>query len=191
MPKYSTYKEKAKALKRAGLIEYDLRRTLTPQQKAVITRKWKGTGRGQSLPWGNILTRDDIVTRTVSPKKAETMRRMGYAVSGRRVYIDTEGYREIHVRGNKIIKKGGKGGKEIIDFVIDKKDILATLKRLSKQPRNPNETLTVKIGNNGPFRQKFVSYTALLNYLTKWKPKKDFDAREELINQMSIVKFNK
>lgn len=188
MPKrntQNTIKQRARALKRAGVIDYDLRRTLTPGQKAAITRAWRGTGRGvQSLPWGRIVSRDDIVRRTVSPKKAKLLRQLGYAVAGRRVFIDTEGHPEVHIRGNKIIKSG-RGKKEIVDFIVDKENLLATLKRLSGTKLPPNEFLTVKIGNNAAFRRRFVSYSQLLRYLSHWKPKKDFNMRDDLINQRS------
>ena len=100
----------ARLLKKAGLIDYDLRRKLTPAQKGRITKLWKGPkhketgGRGEG--WKTILDNDQIVFRSVSKKREKELVELGYRSNGKgRVYIDSEGFDEVHIKRNKIIKK--------------------------------------------------------------------------------------
>ena len=185
-------KEIAKKLKSAKLIDFDLRRNLTPAQKGRITKLWKGPkhketgGRGEG--WKTILDNDKIVFRSVSKKREKELVELGYRTNGKgRVYIDSEGFDEIHIKRNKIIKK--KPGKQIEDLLIPDRDVLQTLERLTNKPMPPGVEVTVRIGDYAPFRKTFDSFQTLLNYVSNWKPKKDFEARDDLVAQMSIVRI--
>ena len=185
-------KEIAKKLKSAKLIDFDLRRNLTPAQKGRITKLWKGPkhketgGRGEG--WKTILDNEQIVFRSVSKKREKQLVELGYRSNGKgRVYIDSEGFDEVHIKRNKIIKK--KPGKVISDLLIPDRDVLETLERLTDKPMPRGMEVTVRIGDYAPFRQSFVSFESLLRYVSNWKPKKDLEQRDNLVGQMSIVKI--
>lgn len=188
------YKKKAKILKRYKLIDHDLRSKPTPAQRAVVTRLWKGriakdpNRRSHFAGWGSILTDSDTIVRTVSDKRARQLKQLGYRVSGRRVFLDSEGADKLHIKGNKIIRTYP--DKEIEDILIGAKEIIPELERLTTdRPLKSNEFVTVRIGDHSPFRERFDNINRLLNYVSKWQPRKDFHLRDDLINQMSIVRF--
>lgn len=189
----SDYKNRARLLKKNKLIDYDLRRKLTPQQKAAITKQWGGktTADEQSHHngFGHLIQNEQVTRRVVSQKRANQLKELGYPVHGRSVFIDKEGYDSVHIKGNTIIKRNEE--KEEKDYLISHENILKHLKRLVKRKLKPNETVTVRIGDYSPFRTVLHSYESLLNYVSNWQPRKDFAARDDLIAQMSIVRFTK
>lgn len=187
------YKRKARLLKKHNLIDFDLRHNLTAAQKAVISKKWNGRknhdGEGHHGGFGYLIEnkKNRYTHRHVSKKRAKQLKALGYPVHGQRVYIDKEGYKKISIKGNQIIKENDE--KKIKDFLLTGADVLKEIeKRLSKKLK-PHETVTVRIGDNAAFRTKLVSYESLLNYVSNWKPRKDFNRRDELIGLMSIVEF--
>ena len=186
-------KRQAKLLKKAGLIEYDLRRTLTPAQRGRITKLWKGpkdkeTGR-RTQGWKPILDSGEYVFRTVNKKRIRQFDELGYRTAKKRIYIHARGFDKVHIKGNKIVKS--KPGKQTEDLLIPPENFLKELEARVGTPRKKGEFLTVRIGDREPFSKSFVSYQSLLQYIEKWKPHDKFADREALINQMSIVRFNR
>jgi len=187
------YKRKARLLKKHKLIDYDLRKELSPAQMAAITKKWAGKkdhdGEGHHGGFGYLIEnkKDKYIHRHVSKKRARQLKELGYPVHGQRVYIDKEGFDNIHIRGDQIIKQNDE--KRIKDFLLGGADILKELEKRLNKNLKPNETVTVRIGNNSPFRTALPSYESLLNYVSNWQPKADFNRRDELIGLMSLVEF--
>lgn len=187
------YKERAKLLKKNKLIKYDLRRNLTGQQKAAITKLWEGKKdkdeQGHHNGYGHLIKNKDVTRRVVSNKRAKQLKELGYAVHGRNVFIDKEGYENVHIKGDTIVKSNDE--KEVRDYLISSEHILTQLKKLTKRKLKRNESVTVRIGDYAPFSKTMQSFESLLNYVSNWQPRKDYAARDDLINQMSIVKFKK
>ena len=184
------YIKKAKLLKQHRLIDYDLRKTLTPARKAAITRLWKGKKKDDDSHydgWGQYIDNKNVIFRTVSNKRLKELKALGYKTHGNRVYIDSEGYDEIHIKGKHVIKK--KKGKKQTDLLVPRGEILNTLERLTKKKLPKGQFVTVRIGDYSPFKTVLKSYESLLNYVSNWKPRKEFDARDDLIGQMSIVEI--
>jgi len=185
------YRKRAKLLKKHKLINYDLRHNLTPAQKAAITKKWIGKRdqdkEGHHGGFGHLITNKKVIHRHVSKKRARELKALGYPVHGQRVYIDSEGFPNVHIKGNTIVKSNDE--KEIRDYLLGPQDIFKTLQRKLKEKIPNNEAVTVRIGNNSPFRTTLDSYESLLNYVSNWQPKSDFSKRDDLIDLMSLVKF--
>ena len=187
-------KKRGKFLKRAGLIDFDLRSNLTPSQRGTITRLWEGprhaeTG-GRSVGWRNFLDpkkKDDIVFRTLSKKRIKQFDDLGYRTTQKRVYLDREESDSIHIVRDTVVRK--KGRKTTTDFLITDEDLLDEIKLRVNKKQKKGEFFTVRIGDFGPFRKRFVSIAGLEQYLRRWTPRKEKNRREELISMMSIVKF--
>jgi len=185
------YKKRAKLLKKSGLVEYDLRKQLSTNQKRKIRRLWNGEQ--SSTKWGDVLNKkaDKFTKRHVSDKKLKILKSQGYPVSGNTVFIPNDGYDSIHIKGNKIIKT--EKGKKIIDFIIPNHKILDELERLTNDKTLPKDTfVTVRIGDNGPFQRiVFDNYGALFHYVSNWNPKDVGADREQLISLMSIIEYDR
>jgi len=178
------YKTKARHLKKAGIINYDLRRKLTPHQKANITR--------QSKKYNEVLGSTQFVTRHLKPKTIKILKERGFATHGNKVWIPTDGFQTVHVKGDKIIRTKEDGKAKFIDseFIISGANILTKLKELfdTKLPRG--HQVSARIGGHGAFKNPLSSYEQLFYYITEiFKPKDSGSDKEELIEAMSIVNW--
>lgn len=178
----------AKKLKKANLINYDLRKNLTRGQKRQLNKLWKDDD------WKRTLNDANTVFRTVSKKTAKKFKDIGYKTSGRRVYINSEGYPSVHIKKDNIVKSDPDFPEKVVkDLLVPDRDILDTLKRLTGKKLPRGVSITVRIGSatdrDSFSRIKFKSYEELLNYLSKWQPRDKFESRDNLISQMSIVEI--
>ncbi|MEG9862953.1 MAG: hypothetical protein V6Z81_10790 [Parvularculales bacterium] len=196
------YKDHAKKLKQSGIINFDLRKKLTPQQKASITKKWadyrsviepkasKSTGR-----------KKEYVTRTVSKKVSAELKKAGYKTFGNKVWIGKDRYKSVSIKSRKL--KNGETRVEIVRKSRGKTsreklyskagNIFADIeKAMETRKLMPNMFVSVKIGSNNPFSVNLPvnSYQELMNYLTKWQPKDDLLSRDELLSKMTLVYIN-
>lgn len=190
------YRERARVLKKNRLIDFDLRKKPTDAQRAAVTRMWRGrvakdpNRRSHYAGWGSILENPDTVIRKVSKKKARRLRELGYRVDmdTSRVFMDSEGANDLHIRGDSILRTYD--DREVEDLLIGADKIHDTLEHLIEtDPLAPNEFATVRIGDHSPFNVAYDSLDQLYRYINKWTPDKDFHLRDDLINQMSIVRF--
>jgi hypothetical protein len=183
------YQEKARALKKAGFVDYDLRRNLNQGQKSQITKLWDKHSAIFTHP-GN------FVSRTVEKHAARKMKENGYAVAGRKVFITKEGYADIHVKTKK--KKGGKGRDVLITRVVGNKtqktrvytetELLAALSKAEPEKLPKGHAITVRIGASAPFKIRYSSKAQLQQYLRDdFRPKDPGEDKENLISQMNIV----
>ena len=191
------YKKRAKLLKKAGFIShYNLRKSLTSNQKRSIRRLWNGerTEKNEKISsgWGEVLDThaEKFTGRTVSNKTARLMKKQGIKVKGNRVYIPNDGFDSIQIKNNRIIKI--EGNKRIEDLLLTGTDLISELKNRLDTPLKMGEFVTVRISDNSPFRSVLIKdYASLLQYVQRWQPNTPgrWD-REELIEQMSIVTFD-
>lgn len=175
-------KHKAKLLKRAGIVKYDLRRNLTPAQKSVITRQWNR--------YGELITNTErYARRHVSNKRIKELKKHGYKTHGNTAWIPMNGYENVHIKHGKIVYRGADKGRDVL--LDTGANILRRLTKLTRKQLPPGQRVTVKIGENDRFSIVFASYKELENYLRAWHPEnpKHENERENLINQMSIVYF--
>lgn len=184
-------KEKAAALKRAGFINYDLRKSLSAGQKSYITKQWKKHSAVITHP-GN------FIARTVSAPAAAKMKADGYDVAGRKVYISKEGYETATVKSR---KEKGKPVQVLITRKLGRKtsktrvytemELLRALEKAKPETLPPGKMITVRIGNHAQFNAKFRSKEELAFYVNnKFTPADPGEDKDYLISQMSIVEFD-
>lgn len=162
-----------------------MRLTLTPQTKALITRRHKHF---------NKYLNKGFVIRHVSNKRIKQLKENGFETFKNKAIIPTEGYdpHRIRIKGNKVKYISADKALEVI--LTTKQTFLSKLKSLSESKLPRGQFVTVRIGTHSPFRQAFPSFDKLMRYLTDWEPKdktgleKD-DLKSELIDQMAIVKY--
>jgi len=173
----SSYQEKAKQLKRLGLIDYDLRSKLNRGQKSHITkleREFKA-----------LLARPEDYTKLdISDRRAGN-------ISGEAFKIKPKGSKKTKVFYLGEVKKVGRksvtvkqrnfihevfdsGGKNILDKISD-----------AAQRLKPDQNLMVSIGGR-IFNQQFANKHALDKYLRDWVPKDEKD-RDRLMGEMVIT----
>jgi len=184
MPKLTEkqFKNKAKKLKKAGIINFDLRKKLNNGQKAAISR--------QFTAFSKVLDKD-YTRRSVSKAKAKKFKKAGYHVHNNRVWLPTDGFdsKNIKIKTNSVDYGGPKAHKRRIVQLTTGEDFLPKLKALSNKKLKKNEFVTVQIGDDNPFWTLFTSYEDLLNYIAAWNPDDHDDMRDELIAKMSITSF--
>lgn len=186
------YKKSARALKRAGFIDYDLRHNLTTGQKSAVTRLLKQHGEIIKNP-------DNFIKRRVAPGAIKKLKGDGYTTTKKAVYLSKENFKEVHIKTEKK-KKGGReititrrsGNKKQTTKVYTNSELLAALEREGNKDRPKNKFITVRIGDNGVFRRTFRNAGELMFYLReKFKPElKKGVTKESLISQMSFVSYD-
>jgi hypothetical protein len=175
----------AKRLKEFGLINYDLRKSLNPGQKAQVAK----------LAWEykEVLRKPErFYTPHVGEKTARLLETSGFKVTPKgKALIPLHEYATAKVDAKKgVVQFQGFGiAKEVI--LASHKDFFKKLKALDegKHKLKRNQMLTVQIGNRRPFESaRFDSYWKLYQYVME-----DFRARDpgadktKLIAQMSVV----
>ena len=183
------YQKKARELKRAGFLDYDLRKTLNQGQKAAITRLWRQNS-------AVITHADNFESRHVAKAAADKMRRDGYTVNKKgRVFVQKEGYDNVSIKSRK--KKDGTrevkitratGNKKSVTKVYSEFELLSALEKFDSDKLRKNQYVTVRIGDNAAFKLRYKDKKQLLDYVrNSWRPKDPGADRDFLISQMSIV----
>lgn len=183
------YQKRARELKRAGFIDYDLRKTLNQGQKAAITKIWNKTS-------AVITNADNFESRHVAKAAADKMRRDGYTVNKKgRVFVQKEGYQDVHIKSRKQ-KGGGRevvitrsiGRKKSVTKVMTGTEVLNALEKFDEKKLKKNQVVTVRIGDNAAFAIAHKGKQSLMNYINnKFTPKDPGTDKAYLISQMSIV----
>lgn len=199
-----SFRNNARKLKALGLIDYDLRKTLSPAQKGQVTKLAKKYS-------GIVDHKDDFVIRTVSTKTARMADETGFQVftskkTGRKkVVVKSKDAKSVRITPEKIIRRF-QNYKETT-HLVRKKDILSTLEFYAdKYEREYGEDyaeygehgkfFSVKIGESEAWKV-FRSPRDLMNYISSWQPKDVLDPksrhyqdekyRDQLIKQMGLV----
>jgi hypothetical protein len=165
------YKTKAKNLKSLGLINIDLRRTITPAVKGQITRKINSLGDNYKA----LAAKPESFVKVIAPSKriANNMVEAGYVAAGRKVYIPKKpGFRDYKFTGDTLTYKQDTADKkfyyEIKNFFPGTADFFEFSKKLrdGKIKLKKGEVFTLKIGANSPFsRSYFTSHKDFVPYL--------------------------
>ena len=166
------YAKKARELKRAGFLDYDLRKTLNQGQKSAITKLWKKNS-------AVITHAENFESRHVAKAAAEKMRRDGYTVNKKgRVFVQKEGYNEVSIKSRK--KKDGSREVKITRTADNKKavtkvytnfELLRALESVDQKKLKKNQFVTVKIGDNAAFKSKYKDTRQLMDYVKHFQPK--------------------
>ena len=177
----STYKRHAKLLKNAKLIDIDLRRNLSPSDKARITRAYKKHKRIADNP-------GDYAIRKVSRKRANQMKKTGhYLVKNDRVYIDKEGFTEVHIKRNQVVKR--RGASVTRHLIIPPTDVVAYLERMSHEKPNAQFALQA---NDGATWLTSMPADILMRYVRDtFDPKDENETRETLIPRLTVVEVDR
>lgn len=180
-----SYKERAKALRSAGLLDknIDLRKTLTPAQKSSITQRFNNNK--------SVLNHlQDFAIKYVSK---ETARGLDVAAlrtktkGGKvKVYIPNPEHGTVRV------KKGGRVQIQTADYeeTVYKagKDLEKTIKKVFKKKLGPKEYVTARFGKHNRFSLTFDNPYQLLFYLNAFEPKDDDTDKDELFTHLSITR---
>lgn len=206
----------AKALKKAGFIDYDLRKPLTKSQASQVSKLAGKYAPILKDPTGFFRLSAD--TKGISAQARES----GFITHAKAIFVPKDGYTKAKIIDDRIILqrkdgwkqiKGGRGKvavKKREDIILRKrKDILQELERLSSTSLPDNHYLMVRIGSNRAFPRgirKRLDYEGLMNYISAWEPDalKEYRAgaykgkyskaelvaqKHDLISQMSIVSY--
>lgn len=195
------YKQKHRILKKLGFIETDGRRKLTATEKRKITSAWN---RHSEITQ----SRKEFAIRKINKQREKLFKELGYKTHKGKVYINKEDAEKVSIRYEKIngkketvIVKSG-NFKDIKDFVVPRDRIHNVAETLSKQKLKKGEFLTAQIEGRSKFRKRFKSMEALQKYISQFQPQQPLNKkhkrgkraqeklRQELIDKMSIVKFN-
>ena len=138
---------------------------------------------------------EDFKVAMVSKSTAKAMKASGIKVSKtNKAIVPLKGFDKATIKGEKIIfegrnKKTGKGIKETVTLA-QAHDFHAKLKHLSKTKLKKNQYLTVKIGDNASFNNRFQNYADLFHYVQNvFTPKDRGQSKEKLLRYMSIVEI--
>lgn len=186
------YQSRARDLKAIGMIQgYDLRSPLSDSQKRHIRRLWREFHEIAEAP-------EKFFIRDVSIDTGKIAKSNGVAshhtkgMKKSKIYVPKDNYKTVKISNKRITL-------QVKEKYVDKqrqilltpmKNFLDRLKYLSETKKlQPYEFLQVRIGNHQPFHSSFNSYDELLNYVTGWQPKDAHTTKDQLIMQMSIVKY--
>lgn len=195
----SSYINKAKMLKKYKMINIDLRKKLTPQKKAEITKKYNAY-RSVLNPTKSMSTdrKKDYVVRTVNTEVAKIIQSAGYKVYKNKAFISKDRYKTVSIKS----RKNSKGkylveihrrstGKLSIERLYNKSgSIFDDIEEaLETRVLMPNMFVSVKIGSAEHFTVNLPvdNYEDLKKYLEKWQPKDDPLQRDELLSKMTLV----
>lgn len=177
-----SYKEKARLLKKAGLLNIDLRKTPTSSQKGTIT---KAFDKHKSL----LSNLQDFTIRTVSRKTAKSIDTAALKIktkSGKeKLFIPTPHGEKVRIKKGRVNLDTKNYHEEIYPGGWQFFD---NAKKIFKKKLGKNEYITVRIGENAAFNRTFKDINSLLFYMRDWSPKDAQESKQNLIGHISIVK---
>lgn len=196
------YKKRQKLLKKLGVINHKITKTpSSKKEQQEIARKWAKYSEVATAP-------EKFTKRVLGKANVKLFKSLGYAVKNSTVYINNEGYHTIKVRSRQIngknttVVKKIKADKYEENLIIPKNKILEYLEGYENKRLPAGEFITVKIGNHSQFSSRFKSTKDLMKYLeNQFSPQQPLNKKyrrnkkeqeklkQELIDQMSIVKF--
>lgn len=138
---------------------------------------------------------EEFKVAKVAKSTAKAMKDSGIKVTKtNRALIPLKGFDSATVRGEKITFTGTnkKTGAKITEKVTlaQSGEFHAKLKHLSKTKLKKNQFITVKIGDNATFNNRFQNYADLFHYVQNvFTPKDRGQSKEKLLRYMSIVEI--
>jgi Mn-dependent DtxR family transcriptional regulator len=186
--KASQLKETIKKLHSVGLIDYKPGIELTRGQLTWVARQARENSQLLKHP-------ENFKVAKVAKSTAKAMKASGIKVSKTlRAIVPLKGFDTAKIRGEKIVFEGAnkKTGKRIKETVTlaQAGDFHAKLKHLSKTKLKRNQFLTVKIGDNASFNNRFQNYADMFHYVQNvFEPKDKGVKKEELMRWMSVVEI--
>lgn len=184
MAKGSSIKDKARELKRLGVISYDLRHKLNFGQRMAIEKSYQKFGAYIEKP-------ELFAAPVVRQKSAESLRRSGYLVTPRgRAIIPLRGAESARISriGADGVIEFEKPGEHRAVILADRQQFLAKLKKLTGKKLARNQMVTVQIGDRNPFKTAYTSFAQLYFYLENdFEPNDEGTDLDDLFPQMSIV----
>jgi len=183
-----------KILKNLGLINYDLRKKLKPQQKGRITRLKKQYKKELKSP-------DKIKILKVTKTQARKLKDKGITIKpGNHAVINTPNKEKVKITRDSLVLTDPRRKKKT-EFSLKKgPELLVELERQIIKGKKPGRTITVRLASGQEFSEKFDSYESLLNYLQAFIPtnltsrqgdKKANDIKNELFEDMKIITFKR
>lgn len=181
------YKERARALKKAGFVDYDLRTAdFTKWQKERIRKLYASNSEILNAP-------DKFVKLRVGKKTQRAAKKAGIVVTKTAAYIPKGEFTSIKIVHRKgvavVVKKSGE--KRSDEKLISGEPLLRELERMGKKKLPPGTSITVRIGKNSPFKSAYRSAADLLRYITTiFQPGDDDADIDDLIAGMSLVTYH-
>lgn len=178
----SVFRQNVKTLKKFGFIDYDLRKPLSPYKQKKLKNLISEHNHIIAVP-------QDFVKRKVSKETKAVWHDKGYDTNSKYLIIPKNGYDKIHVTKDKIKRRNYDKSETV--FAYEGVNLYNKLHQLENIKLKQYEYITVKIGKNAMFNTRFYSTSALMHYLSQWQPHdpKNKDMKDDLISQMSIVRF--
>jgi hypothetical protein len=177
-----SYKEKARLLKRAGLMKIDLRETPSPLQKAAITK----TFNKHKSVLNNL---QDFTIRTVSKATSKNIDTAALKIKTKngkeKLFIPTPHGEKVRIKKGRLNLDTKNYHEEVYPGGWNFFD---NAKKVFKKKLGKNEYITVRIGTNSAFNRTFKDINSLLFYMRDWNPKDALETKENLISHISIVK---
>jgi len=176
---------------------YDLRRELSPQQKAAITR--------QADRYGSIINYpDNFAIVQVKNKTAESITAAAKKVKQKggktKLIVPIEKGQKVSIKRGHLAIKDKQFSEEIYPGGWK---FFENAQKVFKKKLKSGEYVTIRVGGNRPFSRIFKSMGELLNYAQGWMPndwnrlgngKKAMAERQELknslIDHISITRIN-
>jgi len=186
------YEQAGRDLKKLGVVSYPDLKTLSPQQKGWITRK--------AAEFKEVLKNpQNFAIRKVSKATAQELKGAGYKTTKTQKAIiplhtaDTGRMDSVKIQKGKLIFKG-QGITEIVT-PSNAANFHQKIAELGKKKLKKNQMLTVKIGDNAPFKSRFDNVGELFHYLKNtFKPigtKGEKLKPADLARYMSIVEVER
>ena len=197
----------ARALKKLGLIDYDLRKPLTESQKRTINSRAK--------KFDDVIKHPDQYFKLKAEKRGAAIKagQSDLKTYKNNIFVPKRGAKSAKIVDDRIYTKvTNKITKEVKTerlYLSMRRDIHAQIERLQGETQPPGSYLMVRIGNNSPFGRS-LDAKSLNNYVSNWvtddlidhergryKGKKSHaelvEEKNNLITQMYVVsyKFNK
>lgn len=192
------YKDAARVLKKAGLINFDLRKKLTPQQKGRIARlteyKRGATPEEKHSPENLPPLRSfvkypelfDVVK--LNKKQSAVFKASGYEViNGRAVIRKRPDAKTIIDAKNGIIRYESKVASETV-YLASHKDFFQKAQKIFSTKLKKGEFITGRFGNFGVFNSRFIDYADFYRYVSE---KFGWDSEQARQLQLVIVKIKK
>lgn len=155
------YLNRAMALKKAGLISYNLNEKLNSGQKSNITKKYNEYLHYFTDP-------ESFTVRHVSNDLGKKLHDSGYkTVKGAKktkLFLPNPHRGEVKIKSGKIKIIGARSTETIIPSKRGK--LLDDLKQYENKKLKKGQFMTIKIGESNPINRKFDGTSKMLNYIS-------------------------
>lgn len=177
-------RQQLKTLKKFGFIDYDLRKKLTPYKKSKVKD----------------LIKSDLVKPILN--KPEHFVKRKYDNSTRLNWVNNDNVKfnkkfaiiqkfddneYIRLTNSELIRKAN--NKRVRIFSHKGINLYNEVLQAFEKPLRKHEYITLKLGKHSMFSLTFSTPQTLLNYLQNWTPKDIGANKDDLISEMSVVRY--